>query len=275
MVSTMDSQQIKEALAADPYTTDEALIAAAEADSELREYWQDIRKLNDDLLEVTNIPVPTDLESKLVQLGISEMEAELSAISDDSKEDEKLESDNDSSSEKSAETKVVQLKTNKRSHMVQLALAASIAFAVGISFNLINQTPDVHSGSDLALAHMYHELEYTDRVSRDVPLDEVNTKLATFGGAMMQKVGKITYANFCFFEKQKSLHLVMHTENGDITLFVTPKDLENKIDNRFGDDKYEGRSWRAEDTDITIIGEKGQLDAKLEETIRRSMQFSA
>ena len=135
--------------------------------------------------------------------------------------------------------------------------------------------PQTQSGTDLAMAHMYHEMEYTQRVSRDVSLDEVNTKLATFGGKMLQSVGNITYANFCFFEKQKSLHLVMHTEYGDVTLFVTPKEMQNKIDNRFDDDSYEGRSWQDQEADITIIGEKGKLNAELERTIKRSMQFSA
>lgn len=258
----MDSQQIKEALAADPYTNDEALIAAVEADSDLLQYWQELKQLNDDIIAASNVAIPENLEAKLLQMGQENMEDEIAAVELDAWEA------NDSLSN------VVQLKS-KRSHMLHIAMAASIAFAVGISFTVFKQTPELQSGTDLAMAHMYHEKEYTQRVSRDVTLDEVNTKLATFGGEMLQRVGKITYANFCFFEKQKSLHLVMHTEHGDVTLFVTPKELQNKIDNRFNDDSYEGRSWQDQDADITIIGEKGKLNAELERTIKRSMQFSA
>lgn len=262
----MDSQQIKEALAADPFTNDEALIAAVETDSELLQYWQELKQLNDDIIAVSNIVIPENLEAKLLQLGQESMEDDMAAAELDARETNQSMSNSLSN--------VVQLKS-KRRHILHIALAASIAFAVGISFTVLKQSPELQSGTDLAMAHMYHEMEYTQRVSRDVSLDEVNTKLATFGGQMLQSVGKITYANFCFFEKQKSLHLVMHTEYGDVTLFVTPKEMQNKIDNRFDDESYEGRSWQDQEADVTIIGERGKLNAELERTIKRSMQFSA
>ena len=70
MVSTMDSQQIKEALAADPYTTDEALIKATEADEELRQYWQEMQQLHDEMVAATQVPVPAGLQDKLLQMGM-------------------------------------------------------------------------------------------------------------------------------------------------------------------------------------------------------------
>ena len=62
----MDSQQTKEALAADPYTTDEALIAAVEADSELLQYWQELKQLNDDIIAASKVAIPEGLEAKLL-----------------------------------------------------------------------------------------------------------------------------------------------------------------------------------------------------------------
>ena len=63
MVSTMDSQQIKEALAADPYTTDEALIKATEANAELRQYQQEMQQLHDEMVAAIQIHTARQLTS--------------------------------------------------------------------------------------------------------------------------------------------------------------------------------------------------------------------
>lgn len=282
----MDSQQIREALAADPYTTDEALIQAAQADAELRQYWQDMRQLHDEMVAATQIPVPAGLEAKLLQMGVEEMETELELAELANASAEQSANDNET-----VDSNVVAFnptKTNnnasdsqqgvsKRSHYFQLAIAASVALFIGLGVKFTNpvDVPVYQSGSEIALAHVYHELDYLESVNHDVSLADVNAKLATFGGEMLQSVGRIKFANFCYFEKQKSLHLVLHTEQGDINLFVTPQDLQNKIDSEFGDENFEGRSWKTQKADITIIGDKGKMNKDLEKTIKNSMQFSA
>ncbi|MCC2604530.1 DUF3379 family protein [Planctobacterium marinum] len=253
-----DNDKIRQSIMADPATSDAEITAAINADENLKEFQIAMLELDKAIKETSEVAVPEGLMDKL--LHIPQSDAAETPTAEEQPE--------------TKQNKVVAL-SSKRNHIVQLALAASIAFAVGLSFTLFNQNPDIRSGADLALAHMYHERAYTQRVSREVSLEEVNTKLATFGGEMLNAIGQVTYANFCFFESQKSLHLVMHTESGDITLFVTPKDLKNEIDSQFQDDAYEGRSWKMQEADITIIGEKGKLDPELETRIRQSMQFSA
>lgn len=261
MSANLDNDKIRQAIMADPKADDAEINAAINADDSLKGFQQAMLELDKAIKETSEVAVPDNLMNKLLQIPQVEADEEMAQTATPAPQE-------------AAKDNVVPLAT-KRNHIIQLALAASIAFAVGLSFTLFDQSPQIRSGADLALAHMYHEKEYTQRVSREVSLDEVNTKLATFGGEMLRSIGEITYANFCFFESQKSLHLVMHTESGDITLFVTPKDLKNQIDSHFQDKDYEGRSWEMQEADVTIIGEKGKLNSELETQIRQSMQFSA
>lgn len=257
MTSTSDYEKIKQAIAAEPYSQDNAIKQAVAQDETLRTYQDEMQALDKTIQETSKIIVPGNLAEKL--LAIPQQE---------------LNNQGEAESTKPANDNIVAL-PSRRSHYIQLAMAASIAFAVGLSFTFFGQSPDIRSGADIAMAHMYHEREYTQRVSRNVSLEEVNTKLATFGGEMLQSVGKITYANFCFFENQKSLHMVIKTERGDITLFVTPEDFEKQIDSRFQDGAFEGRSWKAQKADVTVIGEKGKLNEELETRLKNAMQFSA
>lgn len=277
----MDSQQIKEALAADPYTTDEALIAAVEADSELLQYWQELKQLNDDIIAASKVAIPEGLEAKLLQIGANAAEDEIADLEAISAANGEQDSTSDKTSnvvsldQASKQAAPAVRRHKKRNYFAPFAMAASLAIAAILSINVVNRPSEYQSGSEIALAHLYHELDYLETVSLDVSLDDVNAKLATFGGAMTQKVGRVKFSNFCYFEKQKSLHLVIETDQGDITLFITPEDLQNKIDPHFSDDRFEGRSWKTQQADVTIIGEKGKVDRELERRIKNSMQFSA
>lgn len=261
MSSIPEKEIIKQTIAADPACEDQTVMDAVNSDEELRQFRESMQGLDIAIKATSEVPVPSTLAEKL--LAIPQQEEDNTSDSFAPVHNESAKSDN-----------VVAL-PSKKSNFIQLAMVASIAFAVGLSFTFFNQNPDIRSGAEIAMAHMQHEQEYTQRVARDVSLEEVNTKLATFGGEMLQTVGKITYANFCYFENQKSLHMVVQTDSGKITLFVTPEDLDKPIDRQFQQDGYEGRSWKMQKADVTIIGEKGKIDESLEARLRQSMQFSA
>lgn len=262
MSSIPEKEIIKQTIAADPACEDQAVMDAVNADEELRRFRESMQGLDIAIKATSEVPVPSTLADKL--LAIPQKDDNSKTESYATEPSESIKRDNN----------IVTL-PSKKSNLIQLAMVASIAFAVGLSFTFFNQNPDIRSGADIAMAHMQYEQEYTQRVARDVSLQEVNAKLATFGGEMFQAVGKITYANFCYFENQKSLHMVVQTDNGKFTLFVTPEDLEKPIDRQFQQDGFEGRSWKMQKADVTIIGEKGKIDDSLETRLRQSMQFSA
>ena len=55
-------------------------------------------------------------------------------------------------------------------------------------------------------------------------IDEVNALLASFDGKLSGFEQQIRYARFCNFRGVRSLHLVLDTKDGPVTVFVLPKD---------------------------------------------------
>lgn len=241
----MNRQEFEERVFAEPDCTDADVINAAAQSSELQQIWKEAKQFNNELSTAIQLDIPKELKQNLLNIP-----------------------------EQATTSTVVALPKQKKPLAVW-SLAASVAFAVGLSFLFITPSHDNLNGSELAMAHFQHENPYALKLSGDISLDDVNSKLATFNTQMQQKLGRVTYANYCFFGNHKSVHMVMDTVFGKITLFVTSKDMAFPIDANFGDENYQGQSWSLDNVDITIINERGKgTEADFAE-IRRQIQYSA
>lgn len=247
----MNDLEFRRALYADPESSDQSIKEALENDAEKTAFYNEMQEFNAAIKTTVNVPVPDGLEARLLQIAKDEN-------SDDAVVDHK----------------VVSLKPRRASHIVQLAMAASVAFAFGLSFSFIGSNSENLTGAELAMAHLYHEENYAMHADSDVNLNDVNAKLASFGAEIPNHFGRVTFANYCYFENQKSLHLVVETEFGRVTFFITPKDLDNLIDSKFGDEKYRGRSWQLDNADLTIIGEKGRTKDDDFKKLRNYVKYS-
>lgn len=135
-------------------------------------------------------------------------------------------------------TNVVTLPWYKRFHK-PFATAASVSLAVGIYF-LSSTSTSLYAGEH-ALKHVYHE-QSSLTLTEEVSLQVVNEKLAMFGAQFNSLPGKVTYATFCNFKGQKSLHIVVQSEDGPVTVFFVPKDGNSFINLReeFSDERFKG-----------------------------------
>jgi len=154
-----------------------------------------------------------------------------------------------------------------------IALAASLAFIAGLTLNWFNYGfPQMTMGQH-ALAHVYHEAPYLDKMLSPQPLDQVNAKLASFGAELSDNWQQnIVYANFCDFRGVRSLHLVMETPGGLATVFVVPNGSKLKFEHDFSDNVYRGRSLALKNADLVVVSENGddlqQLPAKLKQQLK-------
>ncbi|MGL6123077.1 MAG: DUF3379 domain-containing protein, partial [Shewanella sp.] len=129
----------------------------------------------------------------------------------------------------------------RRQTLFLVAMAASVAFAVGISFSLLRLGPiDL---AEHALAHVYHE-DIALHVDQQVNFSQVNAQLAStkdFGNAKFtQQPGKVYYTSYCDFQGVKSLHLVLQGEQSKVTLFIVPLEKRMVLDKTFADGQYQG-----------------------------------
>ena len=160
----------------------------------------------------------------------------------------------------------------KRKHRWHLAMAASVAFAVGITFQMVGVSPRYDTLGDHALAHLNAEIDHIPAVAT-YSQEQLNVKLAHFGGEMTQTVAPIKFANFCDFDGTTSLHLVLQSGDKDVTVFIVPADSGLKSSRQFSDMNYRGETIQTQSADMVIITEKDDSLEKWRNQLQKSIKW--
>jgi len=150
-----------------------------------------------------------------------------------------------------------------------IAIAASIAFVIGITLPLISQLN--HSPLDIgevAIQHIKAEYYFTAQSNEHADLKMVNAKLARYGAKAHAEFGAVSYVNYCNFEGTPALHMVIEGEKGPITVFIVPNDANVIGVDSFNDQHLKGITEKMGNANVVIVGEK---DESLQST-RHAMQ---
>lgn len=238
----MDELEFRRRLFADPH--DEEVIAAAKAQPELQRIVTEMQQFDDFLNSSLEINVPDDLADKI----LAKQKAEVA-----------------SNQER------IQVSWFRRATM-PFAIAASAIFAAVIFYFSGFGTP-LDTGQH-ALAHVYHESSSLDR-EEAIPLQQVNEKLAMFGGKFDNLPGKVVFATFCNFKGQKSLHLVMQSEFGPLTVFVVPTGQKATIDgsDRFSDNRFSGLIAHNDRANTILVGDKNAPLQHFQSAVQTSLRW--
>ncbi|MFT5758502.1 MAG: hypothetical protein ACI9LM_003244 [Alteromonadaceae bacterium] len=236
----MDDLHFRKSIYADPQTSDDAIIEAINADPAKKKFAQDIDKLDKKIAHAMQIPVPDDLYNKLILRQTMESHQQ-----------------------------------QKKKTRVHLALAASVAFAVGLTFNFMQVSNVYTNMGDYALAHVNHEAKYfSNNDEAKVTLTSLNQKMATFNGSFAQELGKLIAANYCRFDGMKSLHLVFQGESSPITVFIIPQNDDLAFKASFAEKQLEGKSIRYKDANIIVVGDKKESLQKWQDNIEKNVRWS-
>ena len=155
-----------------------------------------------------------------------------------------------------------------------IAIAASFALAAIIGMQMVgNQTPGDYSLAEEVLAHLDHEptaLRVTDvAVSEDRLARVVNPSI----GSMDRDVGLITYAASCVINGRTVPHLVMQGEKGPITLLLMPDEMVEGASTLDGE-SVTGVILPVGNGSIAIIGERDENIAEIEQKVIDSVEWS-
>ena len=235
----MDDLEFRRTIYADPNCDDQRLLETAQKDSAKQEFWSDIRKIDSSLKKALEVSVPDDLAHKLIL-------------------------------RQTIETHNKQTRRNR----LYLALAASITLVVGLSFTLWQQ-PGYIDLSAQSLAHVYHEGPHALQANEDFTLQQVNTKLAQYGGHLSSNIGQVYYANDCEFEKVKSLHIVMQGENSRVTVFVVPNIKGYKAQDNLSDGFLTAQYIELQSASLVVVGENTQDVELIRSKLKQQMLFTA
>ena len=242
-VSTMDDLQFRRGIYADPHNNDETfsqeMLAEINADSAKHQFSQDIKQLDDKIFQAMNISVPDDLVNKLI-----------------------------------LRQTLASHQQQKRKSRIHLAMAASIAVALGLMLNFMQFSSAYTSLGDYALAHVYHEERYfNNNDEAKVSLVTLNQKMASFDGSFTSSLGKLISADYCRFDSMKSLHLVFQGKTNIVTIFVVPHNESLAFNSNFCDEKLHGRSQHFNKANIIVIGDKSESLQQWQNTINDNIQW--
>ncbi|GFD68048.1 DUF3379 family protein [Alteromonas sp. KUL106] len=234
----MDELEFRRRIYADPETTDSDVVEAAKEDESKRSFWNEQKQFDKQLKQALKVDVTEDLASKLIW-------------------------------QQSAD----EFTRYKRRSRWYLAMAASVAFTVGIGLTMWYHQPLSLGGQ--ALAHMqYAEMEHAHSLL-PVDLNMVNAKLASFGGSFSEMLDGVEVANYCHLSTVRSLHLIVNTPQGKMSVFVVPERGDIRVPSEFKDSQYRGESIKMKRANIMIVGDKDADLSGIKKAVSERIQFSA
>lgn len=234
----MDELEFRRRIYADPETTDSDVVEAAKADESKRSFWNEQKQLDKQLKQALKVDVPEDLASKLIWQQSTD-----------------------------------EFNRYKRRSRWYLAMAASVAFTIGIGLTMWYHQPLSIGGQ--ALAHMqYAEME-TAHSLLPADLNMVNAKLASFGGSFSEMLDGVEVVNYCHLSTVRSLHLIVDTPQGKMSVFVVPERGDITVPSEFSDDQYHGESIKMRHANVMIVGDKDADLSEMKKAVSERIQFSA
>tara|TARA_R110001583_G_scaffold195499_1_gene374339 strand:- start:170 stop:883 length:714 start_codon:yes stop_codon:yes gene_type:complete len=161
-----------------------------------------------------------------------------------------------------------------KSNRWHLAIAASIAFVIGITLPLLNGFN--HSPADIgevAMQHVTAEYYFTAKSNERADLRMVNAKLARYGAEATKDLGEVTYVNYCSFEGTPALHMVMKGEKGQVTVFVVPSDAKFIETAEFNNQHLKGITEKMGNTNVVIVGERDESLQKIRAAMENNIKW--
>jgi len=155
-----------------------------------------------------------------------------------------------------------------------VAIAASIAFVVGITMPLLNNfNPTPLDIGAVAMQHVKAEYYFTAQTNEHANLQMINAKLARFGGKAETELGEVSYINYCSLEGTPSLHMVMKGEKGQITVFVVPSDANFVETEKFNDQQLKGITEKMGNANVVIVGERDESLQRTRNIMQNNIQW--
>ena len=236
----MDDLQVRRSILSDPKGRDEALNEAIKNDIAKQKFVQEIDALDDKIAQAMNIPVPDGLYDKLI-----------------------------------LRQTLASHQQQKSKTRVRLAMAASVAFVMGLTVNFMMFSSTYKNLGDYAIAHVNHEAShFSNNGQPTVTLASLNDKMSAFKGSFNSTFGTLMFADYCHFDGSKSLHLVFQGQSSPVNVFILPDDKDIEFVANFANDKLQGRSLNFNHSNIIVVGDKKEPIQQWQDRVKKSITWS-
>ena len=165
-------------------------------------------------------------------------------------------------------------KERTKSGRWHLAIAASVAFVIGMTLPLMNGiTLSPSDIGEVAMQHVQEEYYFTAQTNERADLKMVNAKLARYGAEAHDELGEVTYVNYCNFDGIPALHMVMQGEKGQITVFVVPSEANFVESETFHNQQLKGVTEKMGDSNVVIVGERDESLKSIRSAMKNNIQW--
>ena len=161
-----------------------------------------------------------------------------------------------------------------KSNRWHIAIAASIAFVIGITLPLLSNFSHYPADiGEVAMQHVQEEYYFTAQTNERADLKMVNAKLARYGAEAHDELGEVTYVNYCNFDGIPALHMVMQGEKGQITVFVVPSEANFVESETFHNQQLKGVTEKMGDSNVVIVGERDESLKSIRSAMKNNIQW--
>ncbi len=236
----MDDLQIRRSILSEPNSRDDAMNAAIKNDPAKQKFAKEIDALEVKITQAINIDVPDDLANKLI-----------------------------------LRQTLASHQQQKSKTRVRLAMAASVAFVMGLTVNFMMFSSTYKNLGDYAIAHVNHEAShFSNNDQPTVTLASLNQKMSAFKGSFDSTFGTLIFADYCRFDGSKSLHLVFQGQSSPVNIFVLPNDKDIEFIADFANEKLQGRSIHFNQSNIIVVGDKNEPIKQWQERVNKNITWS-
>ena len=236
----MDDLQFRRSIIADPKGRDVEAKKAIKNDPAKQKFAQEIDALDDKIAQAMNIPVPDDLYNKLI-----------------------------------LRQTMASHQQQKSKTRVRLAMAASVAFVMGLTINFMMFSNTYKNLGDYAIAHVNHEAaHFSNNDKPTVTLASLNEKMTAFKGSFDSTFGTLIFADYCRFDGSKSLHLVFQGQSSPVNIFILPDDENMEFIASFANDKLQGKSLHFNHSNIIVVGDKKEPIKQWQERVSNNITWA-
>ncbi|OXY82097.1 DUF3379 domain-containing protein [Oceanimonas doudoroffii] len=239
----MDDLEFRRRAYADPDDKSPEFLRASSAHAGNRQFLEDMKGFNHKLARALDEPVPPSLPDKLM----------LSHL-------------------------LRQPESRPLPGWRHLAMAASVAFALGFATRFVTFSPQAAAGppsvSQVALHHVMREMPFTHYIDEEVTLTTVNAKLRPYGTQLhdMAEVGKVYYANHCMFAGGPAAHLVIQGEHERVHVFLVPMERPLQIQSRFTEDNLHGEVMPMSYNRLVVVSDRGEDVHRMAQKVKASLE---
>lgn len=257
----MDELEFRRNAMIQPNDQQPDFLKTAEASQANRNYLDEMKQFDRTLQRTLQVEIPAGLAERIL--------LRQAMLQDSDTQDDMLQF-------RPLGTEPVKLRTS--TSWRQIALAASVAFLLGMStrwITLPESTPTTLSLAQVAMAHVYGEEPFIEGVDEQVNLQHINAKMEKYGATLSGMDGlKVTYVNHCSFYQGPALHMVIQGKMGPVTLFLVPKHVPLTLQQAtFADGTLRGEILQLKGANMVLIGEMKEPLAPVANTLQSRLRW--